>query len=203
VVERLRAQGAVLLGKTNVPLGLRDWRPTTPSMARPAIRATRAGRQADRREVAQRPCAGMSFFDIGSSLRNPAHYCDVFSHKSSLGIEPLTGHGTTAPGFAAQDIKRCWTGGPQRARPRMRSADNCWARGGRGAGLPPDFAALRAYGIERVPRGRSSQPPLCRSRCLDVSTAASSLGPIRTSVVVFVQNGVVPHVAICGAHQRP
>jgi amidase len=50
----------------------------------------------------------MSFFDIGSDIgssrRNPAHYCGVFSHKSSLGIVPLTGHGTTAPGFAAQDI---------------------------------------------------------------------------------------------------
>jgi amidase len=109
VVERLRAQGAVLLGKTNVPLGLRDWQTynalygTTRNPRDPS--RTPGGSSGG---SAAAVCAGMSFFDIGSdigsSLRNPAHYCGVFSHKSSLGIVPLTGHGTAAPGFAAQDI---------------------------------------------------------------------------------------------------
>jgi amidase len=109
VVQRLRAQGAVLLGKTNVPLGLRDWQTynalygTTRNPRDPS--RTPGGSSGG---SAAAVCAGMSFFDIGSdigsSLRNPAHYCGVFSHKSSLGIVPLTGHGTAAPGFAAQDI---------------------------------------------------------------------------------------------------
>lgn len=109
VVARLRAQGAVLLDKTNVPLGLRDWQSYN------AIYGTTR----NPRDLARTPggssggsaaavCAGMSFFDIGSdigsSLRNPAHYCGVFSHKSSHGLVPLRGHGNAEAGFVAQDI---------------------------------------------------------------------------------------------------
>lgn len=109
VVERLRAQGAVLLGKTNVPLGLRDWQSynaiygTTRNPHDPS--RTPGGSSGG---SAAAVCAGMSYFDIGSdigsSLRNPAHYCGVFSHKSSHGIVPLRGHGNAPAGFAEQDI---------------------------------------------------------------------------------------------------
>lgn len=109
VVRRLRAAGAVLLGKTNVPLGLRDWQSYN------AVYGTTRNPHAPDRTPggssggsAAAVCAGMSFFDIGSdigsSLRNPAHYCGVFSHKSSLGIVPLGGHGTGARRFGMQDI---------------------------------------------------------------------------------------------------
>lgn len=109
VVKRLRDAGAVLLGKTNVPLGLRDWQTynavygTTRNPRDPAL--TPGGSSGG---SAAAVCAGMSFFDIGSdigsSLRNPAHYCGVFSHKSSHGIVPLAGHGTSARHFGEQDI---------------------------------------------------------------------------------------------------
>ncbi|WP_454762940.1 amidase [Cupriavidus campinensis] len=109
VVQRLRAQGAVLLGKTNVPLGLRDWQSynaiygTTRNPHDPS--RTPGGSSGG---SAAAVCAGMSFFDvgsdIGSSLRNPPHYCGVFSHKSSHGLVPLRGHGNAAAGFAEQDI---------------------------------------------------------------------------------------------------
>lgn len=109
VVERLRAAGAVLVGKTNVPLGLRDWQSynavygTTRNPHDPG--RTPGGSSGG---SAAAVCAGMSVFDIGSdigsSLRNPAHYCGVFSHKSSLGLVPLRGHGNAPPGFGTQDI---------------------------------------------------------------------------------------------------
>lgn len=109
VVERLRAHGAVLLGKTNVPMGLRDWQSynaiygTTRNPHDPT--RTPGGSSGG---SAAAVCAGMSYFDvgsdIGSSLRNPAHYCGVFSHKSSHGIVPLRGHGNARSGFAEQDI---------------------------------------------------------------------------------------------------
>lgn len=109
VVERLRAQGAVLLGKTNVPLGLRDWQTYNAiygTTRNPHDLSRTPGGSSGGSAAAV--CAGMSFFDIGSdigsSLRNPAHYCGVFSHKSSHGIVPLRGHGNARPGFAAQDI---------------------------------------------------------------------------------------------------
>jgi len=109
VVERLRAQGAILLGKTNVPLGLRDWQSYNAiygTTRNPHDLSRTPGGSSGGSAAAV--CAGLSYFDIGSdigsSLRNPAHYCGVFSHKSSHGIVPLRGHGNAAAGFAAQDI---------------------------------------------------------------------------------------------------
>jgi len=109
VVERLRAHGAVLLGKTNVPLGLRDWQSYNAiyGTTRNPHDLTRTPGGSSGGSAAA-VCAGMSYFDIGSdigsSLRNPAHYCGVFSHKSSHGIVPLRGHGNAEAGFVEQDI---------------------------------------------------------------------------------------------------
>jgi len=108
VVARLRAAGAVLLGKTNVPIALRDWQSYN------AIYGTTRNPHDDKRTPggssggsAAAVCAGMSFFDIGSdiasSLRNPAHFCGVFSHKSSHGVVPLRGHGI-GTSFGEQEI---------------------------------------------------------------------------------------------------
>jgi amidase len=109
VVQRLRDAGAILLGKTNVPLGLRDWQSynaiygTTRNPHDPT--RTPGGSSGG---SAAAVCAGLSFFDvgsdIGSSLRNPAHYCGIFSLKPSHGLVPLAGHGTGAAHFGEQDI---------------------------------------------------------------------------------------------------
>lgn len=97
-VRRLKEAGAVLIGKTNLPLYLRDWQSYNSVYG-----TTRNPRDPDRTPGgssgggAAAVCTGMSYFDIGSdigsSLRNPAHYCGVFSHKSSHGLISLAGHG--------------------------------------------------------------------------------------------------------------
>ncbi len=109
VVQRLRDAGAILLGKTNVPLGLRDWQSyndiygTTRNPRDPS--RTPGGSSGG---SAAAVCAGLSAFDvgsdIGSSLRNPAHYCGIFSLKPSHGLVPLSGHGTGPARFGEQDI---------------------------------------------------------------------------------------------------
>ena len=109
VVQRLREAGAILLGKTNVPLGLRDWQSyndiygTTRNPHDPS--RTPGGSSGG---SAAAVCAGLSAFDvgsdIGSSLRNPAHYCGIFSLKPSHGLVPLAGHGTGPAHFGEQDI---------------------------------------------------------------------------------------------------
>lgn len=109
VVQRLRNAGAVLLGKTNVPLGLRDWQSynaiycTTRNPHDPS--RTPGGSSGG---SAAAVCAGLSYFDvgsdIGSSLRNPAHYCGIFSLKPSHGLVPLAGHGVGPARFGEQDI---------------------------------------------------------------------------------------------------
>jgi amidase len=94
----------VLLGKTNVPLGLRDWQSYNAiygTTRNPHDLSRTPGGSSGGSAAAV--CAGMSYFDIGSdigsSLRNPAHYCGVFSHKSSHGIVPLRGHGNARQGL--------------------------------------------------------------------------------------------------------
>ncbi len=109
VVQRLRDAGAILLGKTNVPLGLRDWQSynaiygTTRNPHDPS--RTPGGSSGG---SAAAVCAGLSYFDvgsdIGSSLRNPAHYCGIFSLKPSHGLVPLAGHGVGPARFGEQDI---------------------------------------------------------------------------------------------------
>ncbi|WP_052406029.1 amidase [Paraburkholderia heleia] len=108
VVQRLCDAGAVLLGKTNVPLWLRDWQSyndiygTTRNPHDPA--RTPGGSSGG---SAAAVCTGMAFFDvgsdIGSSIRNPAHYCGIFSHKSTHGLVSLEGHGLPG-GVALPDI---------------------------------------------------------------------------------------------------
>jgi amidase len=98
VVQRLQDAGAILLGKTNVPLYLRDWQSyndiygvtVNPHDTRKTPGGSSGG-------SAAAVATGMSFFDvgsdIGSSIRNPAHYCGIFSHKASHGLVSMQGHG--------------------------------------------------------------------------------------------------------------
>lgn len=98
VVARLRREGAVLIGKSNVPLYLRDWQSYNAlygTTRNPHDLARTPGGSSGGSAAAV--CTGMSVFDvgsdIGSSLRNPAHYCGIFSHKSTHGLVSLAGHG--------------------------------------------------------------------------------------------------------------
>jgi len=106
-VERLKAAGAVIFGKTNVPPGLADWQSTN------AI----YGRTSNPHDLARTPggssggssaalAAGFTALelgsDIGGSIRVPAHFCGVFGHKPSYGVVPLRGHAPPggAPGVS-------------------------------------------------------------------------------------------------------
>ncbi|RAR65820.1 amidase [Paraburkholderia unamae] len=108
VVQRLCDAGAVLLGKTNVPLWLRDWQSYNDlygTTRNPHDHARTPGGSSGGSAAAV--CAGMAYFDvgsdIGSSIRNPAHYCGIFSHKSTHGLVSLEGHGLPG-GVALPDI---------------------------------------------------------------------------------------------------
>jgi amidase len=96
-VERLLAAGAVLFGKTNVPINLADWQSFN------AIYGTTNNPWDVMRSpggssggAAAALAAGLTHYetgsDIGSSIRNPAHYCGLFGHKTTWGICPQRGH---------------------------------------------------------------------------------------------------------------
>ena len=97
-VQRLKAAGAVMLGMTNVPLGLADWQSYNEiygTTNNPWDFARTPGGSSGGAAAAL--AAGFVPLelgsDIGGSLRAPAHFCGVFSHKPSLDLVPQRGAG--------------------------------------------------------------------------------------------------------------
>ncbi|WP_119272681.1 amidase [Taklimakanibacter deserti] len=103
-LTRLTDEGAVIFGKTNVPLMLADWQSFNAvyGTTNNPWDVTRApGGSSGGSAVAL--AAGMSALevgsDIGASIRNPAHYCGVYGHKPTYGIVPMRGQ--FLPGIVA------------------------------------------------------------------------------------------------------
>lgn len=103
VVERLKAAGAVVLGKTNVPLWASDWQSYNEVFGatnNPWDTTRTPGGSTGGGAAAL--AAGLSYLepgsDIGGSIRIPAHFCGVYGHKPTLGVVPLRGHVPPPPG---------------------------------------------------------------------------------------------------------
>ncbi|MGH8683367.1 MAG: amidase [Burkholderiales bacterium] len=96
-VDALLQAGAIIFGKTNVPLLLGDWQ-TFNAIYGTTNNPWDTGRTPGGSSggSAAALAAGLSALemgsDIGSSVRNPAHYCGVYGHKPSFGIVPQHGH---------------------------------------------------------------------------------------------------------------
>jgi amidase len=96
VVDRLLGAGAVLFGKTNVPLYLADWQSFnaiygTTNNPWDLSRAPGGSSGGAAAALAAGLTALEAGSDIGSSIRNPAHFCGVYGHKPTWGIVPRTG----------------------------------------------------------------------------------------------------------------
>ena len=96
-VARLKAAGAVILGKTNVAASLADWQSSNPVHGRtvnPLDASRSAGGSSGGSAAAL--AAGMVALEMGSdlygSIRVPAHFCGVYGHKPSIGVLPTRGH---------------------------------------------------------------------------------------------------------------
>lgn len=97
LVRRLKAAGAIIIGKTNVPTDLTDWqshnpvygRTTNPHNTQRSPGGSSGGGAA---AVASGmvPCEYGT--DIGGSIRVPAHFCGVWGHKTSWGLVSKRGH---------------------------------------------------------------------------------------------------------------
>lgn len=106
VVQRLINAGAVVFGKTNVPLNAGDVQSFNDIYGTTNnpwdISKTPGGSSGG---AAAALVAGLSPIelgsDIGGSIRTPSHWCGVFGHKPSHGIVPLKGHIPDAPGTLA------------------------------------------------------------------------------------------------------
>lgn len=102
-VAQLRGAGAVVWGKTNVPLAASDhqsYNPIHGTTRNPWNGERTVGGSSGGAGAAL--AAGLTALelgsDIGGSIRVPSHYCGVWGHKPSYGIVPQRGHVPPAPG---------------------------------------------------------------------------------------------------------
>jgi amidase len=97
-VQRLKAAGVVILGKTNVPLNLSDWQSFN-EVYGTTNNPWDFGRTPGGSSGGSAAALAAGFVplelgsDIGGSLRAPAHFCGVFAHKPSLDLVPQRGGG--------------------------------------------------------------------------------------------------------------
>lgn len=116
VVARLRAAGAIVWGKTNMPELAMDFQSQSPLFGRASnphdLSRTPGGSSGG---AAAAVAAGLTSFevgsDIGGSLRLPAHFCGVFSLKPTEHRVPLTGHIPEPPG-APRAVRHMGCAGP-------------------------------------------------------------------------------------------
>ena len=108
-VSRVRTAGAVILGKTNIPVGLADWQSyndiygtTNNPFDLGRTPGGSSGGSAAALAAGYGPLSLGS--DIGGSLRSPAHYCGVYAHKPTFALVPSRGH--TPPPFPPLPLDR-------------------------------------------------------------------------------------------------
>jgi len=103
-VARLKSAGAIILGKTNVPLGLGDWQSYNDihgATHNPWDRTRTPGGSSGGSAAALAAGFGPLSLgsDIGGSLRVPAHFCGVCAHKPTHGL--VASRGQVPPGLPA------------------------------------------------------------------------------------------------------
>ena len=102
-VTHLKAAGAIVFGKTNLPSGAFDWQSYNPvygMTTNPWDSARSPGGSSG--GAAAAIAAGFTPLELGSdmggSIRCPAAFCGVYGHKPSYGIVPMRGHIPPLPG---------------------------------------------------------------------------------------------------------
>src|SRR5215471_15074275 len=102
--QRLEKAGAVLFGKTNVPLMLADWQSYNAIYGTTNnpwdVTRTPGGSSGGSAAALAAGLTGLEAgSDIGGSIRNPAHYCGVFGLKPTWGV--VSPKGQALPGRVA------------------------------------------------------------------------------------------------------
>ena len=96
VIQRLKAAGAVIVGKTNVSTHLADWQSYNAIYGTSNnpwnLSLTPGGSSGGSAAALATGYVPLEIgTDIGGSLRIPAHFCGVYSHKPTHGLVPMRG----------------------------------------------------------------------------------------------------------------
>jgi amidase len=108
-ISRVKDAGGVILGKTNVPLGLGDWQSFNEiygTTNNPFDLGRTPGGSSGGSSAALAAGYGPLSLgsDIGGSLRVPAFHCGVYAHKPTFALVPPRGH--TPPPFPPLPLDR-------------------------------------------------------------------------------------------------
>jgi amidase len=150
-IARLKAAGAVIIGKTNVPPFLSDWQSDNPVYGRTNnpwdLGRTPGGSSGGSAAALASGMTPLEFgSDIGGSIRIPSTFCGLFGHKPSYGLVPSRGH--APPGLDGGDIPLAVIG------PMARSAADLDLALGVLAGPAPEEAV--GYRLDLRPARRES-----------------------------------------------
>ena len=96
-ISRAKAAGGVVLGKTNVPVGLGDWQSYNDIYGTTSnpfdLGRTPGGSSGGSAAALAAGYGPLSLgSDIGGSLRVPAFHCGVYAHKPTFALVPSRGH---------------------------------------------------------------------------------------------------------------
>ncbi len=108
VVARYRAAGAIIMGKTNLPLfsgDMQSFNDVYGVTNNPwDLTRTPGGSSGGACAALAAGLTGLEIgSDIGGSIRSPSHYSGVFGHKPTFGIVPKAGHIPPPPGIVGED----------------------------------------------------------------------------------------------------
>jgi amidase len=184
LVRRLKVAGAIIIGKTNVPVDLTDWQSFNPVYGRTVnphnpdrSPGGSSGGSAAAVASGMVPCDYGT--DIGGSVRVPAHFCGVWGHKTTWGLIPKHGHD-----FPGQSRREGF----------LAAADGPLSIAGPLARNPQDLAVLVEVGAE-VPLRRRTKP-LAECRLLAITSLpgapvdASVLEPTEAALEALARGGV-------------
>lgn len=189
-IARVKRAGAVILGKTNVPVGLADWQSYNPvygMTGNPFDPGRTPGGSSGGSAAALAAGYGALSLgsDIGGSLRSPAHYCGVYAHKPTLQLVPSRGH--TPPPLAPLPVD----GDLAVVGPMSRSAPDLSDLLDVIAG-PDEMEAGRGYRLA-LPAARHARIKGFRILVLDthplMPTAASVRGAIESLAKTLAKSG--------------
>ncbi|MDM0111787.1 amidase family protein [Variovorax sp. J22R133] len=181
-VQRLKAAGAVILGKSNVAPGLADFQSDNPVYGRtvhPLDAARTPGGSSGGGAAAL--AAGMVALEMGSdmmgSIRIPAHFCGVYGHKPSTNVLPMRGHDFPRTHAVPGDM-------PTVIGPMARRAEDLDLVLDAIAG--PDIPDSKAYRLA-LPAARHSRLAAFRVFLLTDHPSAAASGDVRNAVESVAQ----------------
>ncbi|MCG7199184.1 amidase [Marinobacter pelagius] len=167
VIQRLEAAGAIILGKTNIPLyatDLQSYNKLFGVTNNPFDRARTPGGSSGGAAAAL--ASGFTPLEVGSdlagSIRIPAHFCGIFGHKPSRSLVSFRGHIPGPPGTESQpDLAE---GGPMARNAQDLELLLKVIAGPRPAESRSWALAMKPAGLERLDQARVGlwlEDPLC------------------------------------------